>query len=123
FLIGSASVAGSGAKEAHLMAIVEGKAAPDFTLDDASGKRVSLKDFGGQNLILYFYPKAATAGCTKGACGFRAGWRELPKGGVRLKRLAGSGSALPPTPRPRIRSSSRSTGCPSRCLLIPTARR
>jgi len=64
------------------MAIVEGKSAPDFTLNDASGKPVSLKDFGGKNLILYFYPKDDTPGCTKEACGFRDGWSDLKKAGV-----------------------------------------
>jgi thioredoxin-dependent peroxiredoxin len=53
------------------MAIQEGKAAPDFTLTDADGRRVSLKDFAGRDVILYFYPKDDTPGCTKEACGFR----------------------------------------------------
>ena len=53
------------------MAIQEGKPAPDFTLTDAVGKKVSLKDFAGRNVILYFYPKDDTPGCTKEACGFR----------------------------------------------------
>ena len=42
------------------MAIEEGKAAPAFTLTDAEGKKVSLKDFAGKNVILYFYPKDDT---------------------------------------------------------------
>ena len=53
------------------MAIEEGKAAPAFTLADPDGKKVSLKDFAGKNVILYFYPKDDTPGCTKEACGFR----------------------------------------------------
>ena len=48
-------------KEAD-MTIEEGKAAPDFTLPDADGKAVSLKDFRGKNIILYFYPKDNTSG-------------------------------------------------------------
>ena len=44
------------------MAIVEGKAAPAFTLKNADGEKVSLKDFRGRDLILYFYPKADTPG-------------------------------------------------------------
>ncbi|MCX8072426.1 MAG: thioredoxin-dependent thiol peroxidase [Candidatus Binatia bacterium] len=64
------------------MAIAEGKAAPDFELTDAQGKRVSLKDFAGTDLILYFYPKDDTPGCTKEACGFRDAWKELQKLGV-----------------------------------------
>lgn len=48
-----------------------GAAAPDFTLPDASGKPVSLSSFQGRNVIVYFYPKAATPGCTTEACDFR----------------------------------------------------
>ena len=51
--------------------IEEGKAAPLFTLTDGSGKKVALKDFRGKNVIVYFYPKDDTPGCTKEACGFR----------------------------------------------------
>jgi len=61
------------------MAIKEGKAAPAFTLKDAHGKDVSLEDFGGKNVILYFYPKDDTPGCTKEACGFRDSWKEIGK--------------------------------------------
>jgi len=64
------------------MAIQEGKAAPAFTLPDQSGKNVSLKDFAGKNVVLYFYPKDDTPGCTKEACGFRDGWKELQKLGA-----------------------------------------
>jgi peroxiredoxin Q/BCP len=53
------------------MAIQEGKAAPAFTLTDGAGKKVSLGDFAGKNVILYYYPKDDTPGCTKEACGFR----------------------------------------------------
>jgi len=61
------------------MPVQEGKAAPSFTLEDASGKKVSLADFAGKNVILYFYPKDDTPGCTKEACGFRDDWKELQK--------------------------------------------
>ena len=44
------------------MPIVEGKAAPAFTLPDAEGKKVSLKDFKGKNIVIYFYPKDNTSG-------------------------------------------------------------
>ena len=53
------------------MAIQEGKAAPAFTLTNQEGDKVSLKDFRGQHVILYFYPRDNTPGCTKEACGFR----------------------------------------------------
>lgn len=59
------------------MAIEVGKAAPAFTLRDASGAKVSLKDFKGKNVIVYFYPKDDTPGCTKQACGFRDLWRQI----------------------------------------------
>ena len=59
------------------MAIQEGKPAPAFTLTDGDGKRVSLADFAGKDVILYFYPKDDTPGCTKEACGFRDGWKDL----------------------------------------------
>jgi peroxiredoxin Q/BCP len=61
------------------MAIEEGKKAPAFTLADAAGKKVSLKDFAGKNVILYFYPKDDTPGCTKEACGFRDAWAEIKR--------------------------------------------
>lgn len=48
-----------------------GEKAPDFTLTSAEGEEVSLSDFRGQRVILFFYPKAATPGCTRQACGFR----------------------------------------------------
>jgi peroxiredoxin Q/BCP len=59
--------------------IQEGKAAPTFTLADAAGKKVSLGDFAGRNVILYFYPRDDTPGCTKEACGFRDAWKEIGK--------------------------------------------
>jgi peroxiredoxin Q/BCP len=59
------------------MSVSEGKAAPAFTLEDAQGKRVSLKDFHGRHVVLYFYPRDDTPGCTKEACGFRDSWQEI----------------------------------------------
>jgi thioredoxin-dependent peroxiredoxin len=59
--------------------IEEGRKAPAFTLKDQSGNAVSLSDFAGQNVILYFYPKDDTPGCTKEACGFRDDFRKLAK--------------------------------------------
>lgn len=53
------------------MAIEEGKVAPAFTLTDQDGNKVSLKDFKGQTVVVYFYPKDDTPGCTKEACSFR----------------------------------------------------
>jgi len=53
------------------MGIQEGKAAPAFTLVNQDGEKISLKELRGQNVIVYFYPRDDTPGCTKEACGFR----------------------------------------------------
>ena len=62
--------------------IEEGKKAPDFTLADQDGKSVTLSQFKGKDVIVYFYPKDDTPGCTKEACGFRDYWKDLQKTGV-----------------------------------------
>lgn len=49
----------------------EGDQAPEFSLSDGSGKHISLKDLKGKKVVLYFYPKDDTPGCTKEACSFR----------------------------------------------------
>jgi peroxiredoxin Q/BCP len=48
-----------------------GQSAPDFTLPDHDGRPVSLSDYAGRTVVLYFYPKADTPGCTTQACGIR----------------------------------------------------
>jgi peroxiredoxin Q/BCP len=48
-----------------------GAPAPGFTLSDSAGRRISLADYRGKNVIVYFYPRAATPGCTTQACDFR----------------------------------------------------
>lgn len=53
------------------MALAPGDRAPDFTLTDQHGEQVSLSDFRGQTVVLYFYPRADTPGCTTQACGVR----------------------------------------------------
>ena len=53
------------------MALVAGDIAPDFTLPDADERPVSLMDFRGERVVLYFYPAALTPGCTTQACDFR----------------------------------------------------
>ena len=53
------------------MPIEENKSAPAFTLKNQNDEKVSLKDFKGKTVILYFYPKDDTPGCTKESCGFR----------------------------------------------------
>ncbi|MFD2639265.1 thioredoxin-dependent thiol peroxidase [Piscibacillus salipiscarius] len=53
------------------MTVELGKQAPDFTLQASNGENVSLSDFKGKNVVLYFYPKDMTPGCTTEACDFR----------------------------------------------------
>lgn len=53
------------------MTIEVGKLAPDFTLENQHGDNISLADFKGKNIVLYFYPKDMTPGCTTQACDFR----------------------------------------------------
>src|ERR1035437_7499461 len=60
---------------------------PDFSTTDENGKEVASKDFRGQTVVLYFYPKADTPGCTKEACGFRDTYKEIKKTGVVLLGL------------------------------------
>jgi len=62
----------------------EGNAAPVFTTKDASGRTVKLKDFKGQKVVLYFYPKDDTPGCTKEACSFRDGFATFKKRGINV---------------------------------------
>jgi peroxiredoxin Q/BCP len=59
-----------------------GDRAPEFTLPDDEGREVSLSDFKGRRVIVYFYPAASTPGCTKQACDFRDNLRELDKAGL-----------------------------------------
>ena len=70
-----------------------GDVAPAFTLSDAEGQRVSLSDFRGQRVIVYFYPAASTPGCTKEACDFRDNLQTLRRAGMAV--LGVSPDALP----------------------------
>ena len=54
-----------------------GTKAPDFTLNDKDGKVVSLSDFMGKKVVLYFYPKDNTPGCTRQACAFAAAYEDF----------------------------------------------
>ncbi len=58
-----------------------GDASPEFTLPDADGKPVSLSDYRGRSVVVYFYPAASTPGCTKQACDFRDNLTELDTAG------------------------------------------
>jgi peroxiredoxin Q/BCP len=61
-----------------------GTQAPEFTLPDAEGKPVSLADYRGKNVIVYFYPQAATPGCTTEACDFRDNLSSLQGSGYEV---------------------------------------
>jgi peroxiredoxin Q/BCP len=58
-----------------------GQKAPEFTLSDATGNQVSLADYRGKNVIVYFYPAASTPGCTTQACDFRDNMASLQSAG------------------------------------------
>ena len=62
--------------------LTPGDTAPDFTLPDADGKPVSLADYRGRRVVVYFYPAAGTPGCTKQACDFRDSLTELNGAGL-----------------------------------------
>ena len=62
--------------------IKTGEPAPPFSLTDGKGERVALKDLAGKHVVLYFYPKDDTPGCTKEACRFRDSWEDLQKLGA-----------------------------------------
>jgi peroxiredoxin Q/BCP len=65
------------------MALLEvGDKAPAFKTTDQDGDDVSLRDFKGRKVVLYFYPKDDTPGCTKEACSFRDGWSKFRRKGV-----------------------------------------
>ena len=57
----------------------EGSKAPDFDLPASHGKNIALKDLKGKNVVVYFYPKDDTPGCTIEACGLRDSFKEIEK--------------------------------------------
>ncbi|SRR5581483_5578943 len=62
--------------------LAPGDPAPPFSLPADDGRQVSLKDFRGRKVVLYFYPKDDTPGCTAEACGFRDTWEEVVEAGA-----------------------------------------
>lgn len=62
--------------------LAAGDVAPDFTLPDADGKDVSLASYRGRRVVVYFYPRASTPGCTKQACDFRDSLAQLNDAGI-----------------------------------------
>ncbi len=75
------------------MAITEGRAAPAFTLEDQDGNKVSLKDYRGGDVVVYFYPRDDTPGCTKEAQGFRSLLKKFEKLGVSVIGISPDGAA------------------------------
>lgn len=67
---------------ANELKLKEGDKAPEFTAETNGGGKVSLSDFRGKNVVLYFYPKDNTPGCNKEACGFRDNWAAIKKKGA-----------------------------------------
>lgn len=75
------------------MAVKVGDIAPDFSLESASGQRVSLSDFRGmKSVVLYFYPKDETTGCTKEACGFRDSYEAFKRLGAEVLGVSSDSS-------------------------------
>jgi len=66
------------------MASLEGQPAPDFELDGSDGTKHALRDYSGKTVVIYFYPKDNTPGCTKEACAFRDLHQELVSRGIVL---------------------------------------
>lgn len=64
--------------------LAEGTAAPDFELEADDGRRLRLSDLRGRWVVLFFYPKALTPGCTTEACGFRDAYREMQELGAEV---------------------------------------
>jgi len=71
-------------KEDAMKLLEPGDKAPDFETTDQDGRPVSLKDFAGRKVVLYFYPKDDTPGCTKEACAFRDGFAEFRRRKVEI---------------------------------------
>lgn len=71
----------------------EGKKAPAFTLLDSNSKKISLKDFAGKKVVLYFYPKDMTSGCTQEACDFRDAFPDFGKSDVVVIGISADSSA------------------------------
>ena len=73
-----------------------GDTAPDFTLADQAGNPVSLSGLRGRNVVLYFYPKADTPGCTTQACGVRDHRTDYEQAGAVVGRTVARSARRPP---------------------------
>lgn len=75
------------------MAADEGKPAPDFTLTSDTGETVALSSLRGRQVVLYFYPRDDTPGCTTQACGIRDAWGEFERSGAVVLGVSPDGEA------------------------------
>ncbi|MFM7550326.1 MAG: thioredoxin-dependent thiol peroxidase [Cyanobacteriota bacterium] len=75
------------------MALQIGDPAPDFTLPDQDGNPVSLSALKGDRVVIYFYPKDDTPGCTKEACNFRDQWSAFEQHGIKVLGISKDGAA------------------------------
>ena len=73
--------------------VEEGEAAPEFELQSDSGETVTLSSLRGRPVVLYFYPKDSTSGCTTQACGIRDHWHEFEKAGAVVLGVSPDGVA------------------------------
>lgn len=71
--------------------LAEGDKAPNFTLPDHNGEKVTLSDFEGETVVLYFYPRADTPGCTAQACGVRDRRADYEEAGARVIGISPDG--------------------------------
>ncbi|AII46208.1 bacterioferritin comigratory protein [Synechococcus sp. KORDI-49] len=75
------------------VALQIGDPAPDFTLPNQDGEPVKLSSFLGQRVVLYFYPKDDTPGCTKEACNFRDRWERFAEHGIQVLGISKDNAA------------------------------
>ena len=75
------------------MALQIGDPAPDFTLPNQDGEAIQLSSLRGKRVVIYFYPKDATPGCTKEACNFRDRWDVLHKHGIQVLGISKDNAA------------------------------
>lgn len=76
------------------MALMVGSKAPDFKTKDQDGKDVTLSDFKGKKVVLYFYPKDLTPGCTAEACSLRDNYKALQKAGYEVLGISSDNEKL-----------------------------
>ena len=75
------------------MSVAIGKPAPDFSVPATGGEKVSLSDYLGKTVVLYFYPKDDTPGCTKEACDLRDSWDQISDAGAVVLGVSGDSIA------------------------------